>query len=73
MSLRFWKKPLPKTANQGEIQRILEARGWVRTIGGKHVVKMEKEGRRPITLPHCKGQQYGRDLTTRIFKEAGLK
>lgn len=72
-SVRLWKRPLPKTANQDEVQRILEKRGWSRTLGGKHVVKMEKEGRRPITLPHCNGQQYSRDLTARIFKQAGLK
>lgn len=55
------------------MQKILERHGWVRTLGGKHVVKMEKEARRPITLPHCNGQQYSRDLTARIFKQAGLK
>jgi predicted RNA binding protein YcfA (HicA-like mRNA interferase family) len=72
-SVRFWKRSLPKTANQDEMQKILERHGWVRTLGGKHVVKMEKEARRPITLPHCNGQQYSRDLTARIFKQAGLK
>lgn len=71
--MRLWKKPLPKTASQAEMQKILEGHSWVRTLGGKHVVKMEKEGHRPITLPHCNGQQYGRDLTGRIFKQAGLK
>ncbi|PRY24016.1 hypothetical protein CLV70_114149 [Pseudosporangium ferrugineum] len=71
--MRLWKKPLPKTTNQAEMQKILEGNGWVRTQGGKHVVKMEKQGQRPITLPSCNGQQYSRDLTSRIFKQAGLK
>jgi len=26
------------------MKKLLEANGWVETIGGKHVVKMEKPG-----------------------------
>lgn len=64
---------LPRLLSQKLAQSILEENGWVRTLGGKHVVKMEKEGRRPITLPHQKGQMYGVELSQRILKEAGLK
>lgn len=58
---------------QREAQSLLEKNGWVRTIGGKHVVKMEKSGCRPITLPSCNGNAYSVDLTSRILKQAGLK
>lgn len=51
----------------------MEDHGWIRTLGGKHVVKMEKEGCRPITLPHCNGGAYSVDLTSRILKQAGLR
>lgn len=72
---RWFKKgrDLPKTMTQREAQSLLESKGWKRTLGGKHVVKMEKEGRRPITLPHCNGSAYSVDLTSRILKAAGLK
>jgi predicted RNA binding protein YcfA (HicA-like mRNA interferase family) len=64
---------LPKTMNQGEAQSLLEAHGWFCGQGGKHSVKMEKEGRRPITLPMHNGAQYSVEMTRRILKEAGLK
>jgi hypothetical protein len=48
---------LPKTMTQGEAQKLPERKGWVRTKGGKHVIKMEKEGMRPITLPMHRGQK----------------
>jgi predicted RNA binding protein YcfA (HicA-like mRNA interferase family) len=50
----------------------LEAHGWAATRGGKHVVKMEKPGHRPITLPKHRGGDYGRSLTSAILREAGL-
>jgi len=37
--------------NQRGWIKQLEAEGWTRERGGKHVVKMTKEGQRPITLP----------------------
>lgn len=58
--------------NQKEAQRLLEQAGWVRTKGGKHNVKMEKDGERPITLPKHKGGQYSKNLTRAILKQAGL-
>jgi hypothetical protein len=70
----FKKKPeLPRTMTQRMAQSLLEANGWKRTLGGKHVVKMEKEGRRPITLPSCNGAAYSVGLTSRILTQAGLK
>lgn len=67
------RRQLPKTMSQREAQALFESDGWKRTLGGKHVVKMEKEGCRPITLPSCNGEQYGVNLTARILKQAGLK
>ncbi len=63
---------VPKTVNQKEAQTLLEQHGWVKTRGGKHNVKMEKDGERPITLPHHRRQQYSKDLTCRILKQAGI-
>lgn len=51
---------------------LLEANGWTRSRGGKHVVKMAKPGERPITLPHHHGQSYAKGLTTAIRRQAGL-
>jgi predicted RNA binding protein YcfA (HicA-like mRNA interferase family) len=63
---------LPKTFNQAEARALLETHGWTKTKGGKHVIKMEKDGMRPITLPAHKRQQYSKDLTRRILRQAGL-
>lgn len=70
---RWFRKPLPKTMTQSEAKSLLEANGWVCTQGGKHVVKMEKKGNRPVTLPHCNGAVYSVNMTHRILKQAGLK
>lgn len=40
--------------------------------GGKHVVKMEKDGHRPITLPRHRGSTYGKELTAAILRQADL-
>ena len=63
---------VPKTLDQRTAQKLLERNGWARTIGGKHNVKMEKSGQRPITLPQHRGQQYSRALTRSILRQAGL-
>lgn len=65
--------PLPKRLNQKLGIALLRSNGWTRTLGGKHVVKMEKPGHRPITLPHHKGATYSADLTNAILRQAGLK
>lgn len=43
------------------------------TAGGKHQVKMEKKGHRPVTLPANKRRDYPPGLTDAILKQAGLK
>lgn len=64
---------IPKMLSQKVARRLLEDHGWVRTIGGKHAVKMEKPGERPITLPYHKGRDYPPGLTSEILKQAGLR
>lgn len=70
---RWFGKPLPKTMTQREARSLLEANGWICAIGGKHNVKMTKEGQRPITLPMHNGEAYGPRLTQAILKQAGLR
>jgi predicted RNA binding protein YcfA (HicA-like mRNA interferase family) len=65
-------KPYPKTLNQRPMKKLLEANGWVASVGGKHVIKMEKPGRRPITLPANKRRDYPPGLRAAILREAGL-
>jgi predicted RNA binding protein YcfA (HicA-like mRNA interferase family) len=59
--------------NQKSMQKLLQANGWRTTHGGKHVVKMVKDGEaRPITLPMHKRRDYPPGLTAAILREAGL-
>jgi predicted RNA binding protein YcfA (HicA-like mRNA interferase family) len=62
------RKPL----SQKSAKKLLEEHGWTETKGGKHTVKMDRPGHRPITLPMHRGNDYGRKLTAAILKEAGL-
>jgi predicted RNA binding protein YcfA (HicA-like mRNA interferase family) len=64
---------LPRVLSQRTARQLLEDNGWAETIGGKHVVKMTKPGHRPVTLPSHGGDDYSRDLTAAILRQAGLK
>lgn len=66
------KPAIPKVLNHDNAQRLLEAHGWVRTIGGKHATKMEKPGMRPITLPRHRGRDYTPALRAAILRQASL-
>lgn len=55
--------------NQKSAKQLAEENGWSETQGGKHNVKMEKAGCRPVTLPHHGGKDYGKDLSARIRKQ----
>jgi predicted RNA binding protein YcfA (HicA-like mRNA interferase family) len=61
-----------KTLNPRGMKKLLEANGWLETVGGKHVVKMEKPGHRPITLPANKRRDYPPGLRAAILRQAGL-
>jgi predicted RNA binding protein YcfA (HicA-like mRNA interferase family) len=58
--------------NQKSARKLLEENGWKETQGGKHNIKMEKAGCRPITLPMHGGEDYSKRLTAGILREAGL-
>jgi len=65
-------RQLPKVLSQRVARELLEADGWAETLGGKHNVKMEKPGHRPIVLPHHHGGDYPPGLRSAILREAGL-
>lgn len=67
------KRALPKRLSQATAKKLLEQEGWIKTLGGKHNIKMEKPGQRPITLPRHKGETYSPGLTTGILRSAKLK
>jgi predicted RNA binding protein YcfA (HicA-like mRNA interferase family) len=71
---RKGQKPpaIPKTLDQKSARKLLTADGWRQTLGGKHVVKMTKPGRRPITLPYNHGEDYPPGLRAAILKQAGF-
>jgi predicted RNA binding protein YcfA (HicA-like mRNA interferase family) len=61
-----------KLLDQRTAIKLLEDDGWRRGKAGRHVVKMVKEGVRPITLPRHRGQVHGKGLTSAILKQARL-
>lgn len=63
---------MAKLLSQKAAIKLLTANGWSKTIGGKHNVKMAKPGKRPITLPKHRGQDYSQDLTRAILRQAGI-
>lgn len=66
------RRRLPKLLNQRTAIRLLLDEGWAQARGGKHVVKMRRDGRRPITLPSNNGEDYPIGLTRAIYRQAGL-
>jgi predicted RNA binding protein YcfA (HicA-like mRNA interferase family) len=61
------------TLSQKKAIKLLRENGWSQTRGGKHQVKMTKQGCRPITLPQHKNRAYPPGLTAAILKQAGLQ
>jgi predicted RNA binding protein YcfA (HicA-like mRNA interferase family) len=61
------------TLNQKKAIKLLREHGWRMTHGGKHQVKMMKQGCRPITLPQHKGRDYPTGLAQAILRQAGLR
>jgi predicted RNA binding protein YcfA (HicA-like mRNA interferase family) len=58
--------------NQKSAAKLLRKHGWVQAAGGKHGVKMTHPGRRPITLPKRRGQDYTLALTRAILRQARI-
>jgi predicted RNA binding protein YcfA (HicA-like mRNA interferase family) len=67
------KDRIPRVLDHRAAKALLEAHGWVATVGGKHATKMEKPGHRPITLPRHAARDYAPGLRAAILREAGLK
>lgn len=63
---------MAKLLSQKRAMKLLRKHGWTPTTGGKHVVKMDKDGHRPITLPAHRGQDYSLGLTRAILRQAGI-
>jgi hypothetical protein len=61
--------PPPKLLSQKTAREYAESKGYTATKGGKHVVKMEKKGHRPVTLPKHRGQDYSKGLSDAIRKQ----
>ena len=60
---RSWRKHLID-------RKYLIDRSWTVERGGKHQVKMVKEGCRPITLPMHKGRQYSKGMNAALRRQA---
>ena len=45
-----------KRYTQKALIKMLKDHGWERSVGGKHQVKMTREGHRPVTIPEFKGE-----------------
>ena len=58
---------MPKTQRQW-VKALLDL-GWAKERGGKHQVKMTKDGCRPITLPANKRQAYSKGLEAQLKRE----
>jgi predicted RNA binding protein YcfA (HicA-like mRNA interferase family) len=57
------------TLSQKTAKRLAEENGWTETQGGRHNIKMEKPGCRPVTLPHHGGKEWGKDLSARVRRQ----
>jgi predicted RNA binding protein YcfA (HicA-like mRNA interferase family) len=65
--------PRRKRYTQKELIKTLKDHGWKRSTGGKHQVKMVREGDRPVTIPEFKGETLPVGLTQAILKQAGIE
>ena len=63
---------MSRRLSQKSARKLLESHGWVMTVGGKHSVKMVKDGHRPITLPMHRGKDYSPGLTRAILRQAQI-
>jgi predicted RNA binding protein YcfA (HicA-like mRNA interferase family) len=62
-----------KRYTQKQLTKILKEQGWEQAIGGKHQVKMTREGQRPVTIPEFKGETLPVGLSQAILKQAGIE
>ena len=65
--------PRRRRYTQKELIRELRRNGWAQAVGGKHQVKMTKEGQRSITIPEFRGETLPIGLSEAILKQAGVR
>lgn len=61
---------MPKT--QVQWIKLLREAGWRQEAGGKHQVKMTKQGRRPVTLPDNHRRAYSKGFEAQLRREVRL-
>ena len=61
---------MPKT--QSQWIKVLREDGWRQEAGGRHQVKMTKQGMRPITLPDNHRRAYAKGFEAQLRREARL-
>ncbi len=62
-----------KRYTQKALIKKLKENGWEQGVGGKHQVKMNREGHRPVTIPEFKGETLPVGLSQAILKQAGIE
>ena len=62
-----------KRYHQKGLIKLLKEHGWKQSAGGKHQVKMTREGHRPVTIPEFKGETLPVGLSQAILKQAGIE
>jgi predicted RNA binding protein YcfA (HicA-like mRNA interferase family) len=62
-----------KRYTQKQLIKTLKQHGWEQSVGGKHQVKMIREGHRPVTIPEFKGETLPVGLSQAILKQAGIE
>ena len=62
-----------KRYTQKQLIKTLKQHGWEKSVGGKHQVKMIREGHRPVTIPEFKGETLPVGLSQAILKQAGIE
>jgi len=62
-----------KRYTQKTLIKMLKDQEWERSVGGKHQVKMTREGHRPVTIPEFKGETLPVGLSQAILKQAGIE
>ena len=65
--------PKRKRHTQKELIKKLKENEWTRSVGGKHQVKMTREGHRAVTMPEFKGETVTVSLSQAILKQAGIE
>jgi hypothetical protein len=52
--------------------KLMREAGWRQEAGGKHQVKMTRQGRRPVTLPDNHRRAYSKGFEAQLRREVRL-